>query len=252
MGRQAIDPETNELLDRAIDRSVRVEIHRSTDWMVLPVASARLIKADDESIWLDKPQVIGKSITLSSNSICECYFQLDDEIYGFKTRVQELDVMFKLNESKGTRGIRLNRPTSILDRQRRQNFRTMLVREDDIFVTVHACGTSRVDCVSIDCWREEGQLLDASAAGLGVRIDRPIRKSELEIFDRLFVRFYVPDDPREITLLTELRQARRVLDNTATRLGLMALPWPNTTHLSRTTAPLERYLMQVQRKSRAA
>lgn len=246
-------PGTDEILERALDRSVRIEMHRATDWLVLPVASARLIKADDDSIWLDEPQIIGKTITLSNNSTCECYFVMDDEIYGFKAKVQDLDASFALNESKMIRGIKLKRPTDIIDRQRRQNFRTLLVTEDDIKVTVHSAGTGETpDIVPLDRINDQGMLLDASAAGIGVRVDRPIRKGELEIFDKLFVQFVVPGDPREVAMLTEVRQIRRVLEDTATRLGLMALPWPTNSHLSRTTAPLERYLMQVQRKSRAA
>jgi len=244
------DPDV--ILAEAIDRGVRVEFHRFQSGLLMPVASARLVSADGQHLYLDEPHVIGKSIKLSTNADYECYFRLNDELYYFDGTLEATKAKVDLNNAMRTLGVVMKRPAEVRVRQRRQNFRVSLVQESPIRVMLHRAGADRPDAAPLGSRLDEGHLIDASAAGFAIRVDRPIRDHELSVFDRLFISFIVPEPHHEVRVLTELRQIRRVLDNRSTRLGLMALPWPSHGYLSRATMPLDRYIASVQRKWRAA
>ena len=241
-----------EIMQEAADRNVRVEFHRSTRVIVLPVASGRLIDIEEESLLLDDPQIIGRDTKLEKGSTYDCFFKLNEAMYRFSAPIEGTGELVQLNKRRTITGIRISYPSVLGSGQRRQTFRTSLATDVPIPIKVHTTCNTAPEATPIDAMHDTGVLVDASSSGLGIRIDRPLRAGEIGDWSKLFVGFKIPGEIEYTRLLTEIRQVRRVLDNRATRLGVMVLPWPTSGAVSRATAPLDRYLTQVQRRIRAA
>ncbi len=244
-------PEPDELLTEAIARNLPLELHRVTGDASIPAARARMLGMDDEHIYLETAQTIGRAVRIHAGDSVDAYFNYSDTIFRFRAEIISCSCTVRLNNDKVIEGWAIRRPKDVVPGQRRDSFRTRLIHEDPISVFMHLTSSEQPDCTPIDVRRFIGTLVDASAGGLGIRIDGQ-SASQFKMYDYLFVRFALPDHPEEVELLTEIRQSRSVLDETAARIGIMAIPFPTEREMVRQLQPLNRHLTEVQRRLRSA
>jgi c-di-GMP-binding flagellar brake protein YcgR len=240
------NPTDFELLASGCERNTPVEIHKHTGEAAIPVARARMMCIDDERLYLDEPQTIGRQVRMGKNTGVDAYFAIGEALYTFTTTVASMHCKVKLNESKTLIGMALNLPSDIKQGQRRSRYRTSLAMQAPIPMTMHHASKD-LNSAPIDADRYQGRLVDASEGGFGVMldIDRPMK---FKLFDRWIVRFQIPGEGDPTTLGCELRQVRTIREGEMMKLGLLALPWPTTRALREQMLPMTRYLTSVERR----
>lgn len=241
-----------KLLQTACERSCVVELHRHEHGIATPAARARLLGfSKSGNLLLDKPQVIGRGNPLRVRQSVDAYFQLDDELYAFPTSVTRLDIPIRLNAEKRTFGVEIAVPEQIKRGQRRAAFRTSLALHEPIPVRVHRTDPEKLDQTPVNAHHFTGVITDASDGGFGVRIDNVVY-TRFTLFDRYFLSYRLPDEDEDAVLVCELRQTRRIRDGESSKLGFLVVPWPDQRHVNLVTQPLQRYLMDIQRRTRKA
>jgi len=228
------------------ERNVPIEIHKHTGDATTPVVRARMLWCDDEHVYLDSPQSIGREVRLSRDTPVEAYFAVDGELYAFSAVVASMNCRVRLNSSKVVDGVALTHPAVVKQGQRRARYRTSLALQEPIHVWMHRA-MSDLESAPIDSGLFQGRLVDASDTGFGVLIDGDLAH-RFKVFDRWFIRFLIPGVTEETVFPCEVRQVRTARGGAATRIGLMALPWPSTRELRRKMMPLSRYLASVERQ----
>lgn len=241
-----------ELLRCACERSAVIELHRHDHGVVRPAARARLLGfSKSGNLLLDKPQVIGMGNPLHVRQSVDAYFQIDDELYTFATAITRLDVPVRLNAEKRTFGAEIATPEAIKRGQRRGAFRTSLALHDPLTVRLHRTDVEAPDRTPVNAHHFTGLMTDASDGGFGVRIDN-VPYTRFSLYDLYFLAFRLPDDHEDAVALCELRQTREIRGGESAKLGFLVLPWPSQRHLNRISQPLQRYLMEIQRRTRKA
>lgn len=240
--------ESEKLLKEACARNVPLELHLQTVRGIQPVARGRMLKVDEEYVVLETPQVIGRRVAVFPGQEYEAFFTINETLFTFRTKVVETGCSTKLNQLKYTDGLKLLRPQVVRTGQRREAFRTSLALLEDIPVWVHEASAAEPGLVPVHARRFRGRLVDASAGGVGVLLENTVTR--FNIYDPLFIGFTLPGAPKPIAMLVEIRQSRFVLNDTAVRLGLMFLPWPDQVALTRLAAQLTLFLTEVQRSMR--
>ncbi len=238
------------MLELACARNVPVELHRRGAEGLQPVMRARLIALDEQQLYLDSPQTIGLAQTLTAGEMLVGYFDIGEEMYTFEAAVAHAACHVRLNSEMTVPGLSLTRPARVVTGQRRSFYRRSVAGEGAISVCVHVTDGQRPDVCPLNARRLAGTLVDASEGGFGVNIaDDP--SQPVKQWDQVFVRFTLPGSTIETVLLCQVRQVRALPRVKQVRLGLMALPWPDHRYLNLTTRPLTKYLMDVERRSRA-
>lgn len=236
-------------LEEACARNVPLELHSISYDRAIPAARARMIELDDDYIYLEKPQIIGRNIRLHKSQLFEAFFNFNDVLFTFKTHVADAAAVVRLNRQKIVEGLVLERPPSIQPGQRRQFYRTSLasIPEPICAALQEACDFGEEEPHPDDGnpWMP-ASIVDASAGGFGVRIDDS-NYSRYKIYHNYFLRMTLPDGHTDITVLCELRQVRSLLNGEATKLGLLLLPWPTQAKLNWHIQPLLSYLTELQR-----
>jgi c-di-GMP-binding flagellar brake protein YcgR len=249
MAVKKIQPDPQEilsLLNSCCERNISVEIHKHTGDAAVPVARARMMCTDSERLFLDEPQTIGKEVQMGKNTAVDVYFSLGDKLYTFATTIASMQCKVRLNQTKTLIGMAINLPKKIDQGQRRSRFRTSLALHTPIPVTL--CEASG-DCNScpLDAFRFEGRIVDGSEGGLGILLefDRP---RKFKVFGRWIVEFHIPGESETTVLGCELRQVRTIRENELMKIGIMALPWPNTRAMRERMQPLARHLNSIERQ----
>ncbi len=242
---QATANDPLEPVREACARNVPLELHRRTNRGALPTARGRMIDLDADRIYMETPQVIGRPFRIAPGQEYEAFFQVHDTIFTFSTTVLETDCATRLNHHKFVVGLAISKPEALKIGQRREHFRTSLACEQEISCTLHEAGPGDANQVPIEAKRFTGRLVDASGGGVGVILDGTIARFTL--YDHLFLEFFLPGERQPFCALVEVRQARPTLNDTAVRLGLMFVAWPDQPTFTRTLMPLHHYLNKVQR-----
>lgn len=240
-------------LEDACARNVPLELHSVSYDRAVPAARARMIDLDEDYIYLEKPQIIGRNVRLHKAQLFEAFFNYNDVLFTFKTHVAEPTTAVRLNRQKIVEGLVVERPPAIKPGQRRQYYRTSLASiPEPIHAMIQETGDVADDPQPDDrgAW-QPAAIVDASAGGFGVRIDDG-KYTRYKIYHNYFVRISLPDGRTEITVLCELRQVRSLLNGQATKLGMLLLPWPTQAKLNWHIQPLLSFLTQMQRNRLAS
>lgn len=235
-----------EILAAGCERNARVEIHKHTGDATIPVARARMMCMDEERLYLDEPQTIGKQVEMGKGTAVDAFFSLGDGLFTFSTTVASMNCRVRLNGAKTLIGMALDIPRTIKQGQRRSRYRTSLAMQTPIKVSMHQA-SSDLGSSPIDADRVEGRLVDASEGGFGVMLDfdRPLK---YKLYEKWVVQFHIPGEP-DLTLLgCELRQIRTIREGESMKLGLLALPWPDQRAMRSQMLPLTKYLTSVERR----
>jgi len=240
------------LLRTACERSCVLELHRQENHATTPAARARLLGfSKSGNLLLDRPQIIGRRVPLSSGQTVDAFFQIDDDLYTFSAAVVRMDVPVRLNDEKRVFGAEIEAPSVIKLGQRRAAFRTSLALQDPVPVRLHRTSAEDPHQTPVSAHRFSGVITDGSHTGLGVRIEGA-PYTRFALYDHYFLSFTLPGESRETVLLVELRQTREIKSGEAAKLGFLILPWPTQRAADLATQPLQRFLMDVQRRTRRA
>ena len=237
-------------LEAACARNTPLELHSLAQDRTIPAARARMIELDDEHLYLEKPQIIGRNVRLSAGQEFMAFFSYNDILFEFRCKVVESRATVRLNRRKLVEGLVITRPADVKPGQRRQFYRTSVVAREPVPARLQPAPEGEHPEPDETATWSDAAIVDASAGGFGVRID-DANYSRFRVYQNYFVRFTVPDSGREIVTLCELRQVRPILDGQATRLGMLLLPWPSQSRLSWQLQPLLAYLTNIQRSKLA-
>ncbi|MEC9372290.1 MAG: PilZ domain-containing protein [Planctomycetota bacterium] len=238
------------LLEEACARNVPLEIHRRSPNGSVPCARGRMIWLDENNIYIEQPQTIGREVRLAPNQHVDAFFSLHGEIYGFPSIMFDTDCTIRLNTAKTIRGMSLVRPAELRPGQRRSHYRVSLACQDPIPAIMHATAEETVDAAPWPYQPFSGTIVDASAGGFGVIISHAHARP-LEIYDPLFIHFQVPGGTEPLLFLCEIRQIRPLRADLDDKLGLMIVTWPDQRAMTRSIQPLLRMITDIERKSRS-
>jgi c-di-GMP-binding flagellar brake protein YcgR len=243
---QASAVQASNVLDEVCARNVSVELHAGAIRDRIVVSRTRILHADDETLYLDKPRTEGRSVAWSAGDVIDVHFSFRGKRYCFRSRVRQAHVIVNINATTRVRGISIVRPASIDSGQRRSDFRVSVASYDPIVVCMHDAPSIRPDVCPIDAGRFAGRLVNISVGGASVRVGSEQRRS-FQDGDYFFISFSVPGEGCEQVFLAELRHARRILDGDAHLLGLQFQNWPEFEMRSKRKS-LSRIVTDVERK----
>lgn len=131
--------------------------------------------------------------------------------------------------------------------QRRRHYRVSMVGAQPIPVQLrrlHPAGAGSSAAVVSPLF--EGTLVNLSIGGVAIRVEAG-PGSDIEVGDRLPLRFVLPDEIEPFAFLGVVRQVR-VVDGRAKRLGVTFEPWPSERHHALGQERLQRYIAAIQRR----
>lgn len=238
----------DEVLTEACDRNTAVELHVHMRGGGLVVAKSRIVKIDDQQLYLDKPEATGQKLNLQDGLPLDVHFAIRRERFFFKSTLTDARAHINVNEHNKIIGLTIARPTAIKSGQRRNDFRVELANMRRIDVLLHDAATVKPDLCPLDTKRFSAELIDVSAGGLRVKVDRSER-DEFHATDRFFALFPLPDDLRtDAVFLVKPVHWSASEDRSQNFVGLQLIPWPevefarNQRRLARFVAKIERQL----------
>ena len=235
-----------KLLEEACDRNLPVELHHRRQNDDLTVARSRILAADDDYLYIDRPQCIGGSVEFVPGQKLEAYISYCDMLYMFKTEVISPACLVRLNKQKRVNGMSLSRPGRVKPGQRRAHFRVSLACSEPVHVRLHAASYVDPEICPLDARRVHGMLVDVSLGGASVLING-VGYSTFNVGDLFFMSFTLPEDEREFMYLVRVRQTRPIPDGTACRLGIQFENWPTERDLRLQQQLLQQFITQMQR-----
>jgi len=141
---------------------------------VTVIARTRLLGINDENLIFDSLQYRPNSDRIPVGATVEARFLLDGKRYGFVSRFLKDRVVFQLNKQQRLRGIALAKPASVSEEQRRNNFRVSLVGSKATPVSIVRAHDQISDACRIDGYVGTGQIVNLSASGMGLQVDRSV------------------------------------------------------------------------------
>jgi c-di-GMP-binding flagellar brake protein YcgR len=234
------------ILAAACARNVPVEIHHRDHGDGVNVCKSRLIRMDDANLYLDRPQCIGGAVAFHKDQSLSVYFALDEQLYMFRARVVNEELLVKLNEHKMVLGIALTRPDGLESGQRRLSYRVSLAAADEIAVDLHGASSADPNACPLNARRFSGRLVDLSLGGAALRVRGAVHTS-FRHGECFFMSFELPGEEGELRCLAQVRQSRDIQNGAATRLGVRFIPWPTETSIRQQQVVLQRFVTKVQR-----
>lgn len=245
--RNAQGSEDDALIEEACDRNAPIELQYESSDGELLVARTRLLGFDETHVYLDRPQSIGDDVRFRRGQRVEGYMLLHDVRYAFATVVEDLATLVEINATKRTVGMVLRRPATVRESQRRSHFRVAVLSEGPITAAVHAADPGHPGACPIDAGRAEATLLNLSAGGAGLLMERG-QGGWISAGDHLFMTFQLPEEEEPICFLVDVRQCTMGADSSTRRVGVRIRAWPTPRSVERTRERLQRYITAVQRK----
>ena len=246
------DPDAIGKLDDACARNAVIEIHRQDNYEAVPAARGRMLLIRDDLLFVAEPQVIGRESRLAPGKEVDAYFSADGVMLHFESEIVSTTETIRLNEEKRVQAYTLTLPTRVIPGQRRSYYRTLVLNQDRIEITLrHVHSVEPIQCAAHEP-PFVGSLVDGSPLGFGANIPNTTAW-RFALYDAFFLSFQIPEEAHgEFTTLVEIRQSRDIETIGVARLGMMMLPWPNRRDHVRSLQPILRWLKKVDRLSRRA
>ncbi len=241
------DDASQAVLEVACARNLPITILYFSDDDTAIILRSRLLGFDAEHLYLDRPRSIEGPTVIREEQEFDVFFNLNGIRHGFPSRVVARSQIVAINDRKGTDGVVIERPATLLRAQRRADYRVKLLDRDTILLNVHTAFPGQEGACEIDAHRFRGALVDLSAGGAGLLIAAP-DASFLAVDDELFVLFDLPDDAEPLSLLVDVRQIRDHGSGTDKHIGVSFRPWPTGHDHRHVQRRLRRFVALVQRE----
>jgi len=236
-----------DVLVSACERNAVIELHRRDNNESIPAARGRMLSLREDVLYIAEPQIIGRDARLSPGTAIDAFFLADDVMLHFTSEIISTTEMLRLNKDKRVRGYSIAAPTSIAPGQRRSYYRTLVLSEGVVHVTLHpVTSTDPIQC-PIDATPVVGTLIDGSPLGFGVNVPNAGIKI-LRLYETFFLSFTIPRVNIDITTLVELRQNREIDSIGARSLGLLTVPWPTLRKHNLAMQPVLHWFNEAQRR----
>lgn len=247
---QPIHPD--RIIAEAVQRDHRLELHYMSNSGEVMVGHTRMVGCDGQTITVAAPQGVGKAVHFHTDKACDAYLFLEQQMYRFKTTVVSSACRVRLNERMMISGMLIARPNEVIEGQRRANYRSTLLHDEPLAVVLHETDgeAEGPNFCPLEGVTIHGRLVDISEGGLGVRVETGLY-SRFKIGMLFFAETRLNDVNADLYALVELRQARPILEGTATKLGFMFRAWPDVRTFRRNLDPIRRLVVQLERTKAA-
>lgn len=242
--------ETLILLDEAASRNIAIELHYMDAAGQLMVGRTRVLGMDDERIYLDMPQSIGKEVRYLCGQRVTAHVQMYGTRYEFNAIVSESRCPVQLNRAKRVEGMALWKPRMAQESQRRHDYRVSFTMVDPVNLLFHEATDPTGHSCLVTARRMQGRVANLSLGGVGVRVDVP-PTDKFKIAQRWFLSFQLGDQKDNFLMLAELRHFRSILNDQASIIGFQFLQWPDRHELQRQQQRISRHLTEIQRRQKA-
>jgi c-di-GMP-binding flagellar brake protein YcgR len=247
-----------QALELACARNAPVEVFLADAGPTDPPARGRMLELREGGLVIEKVQIIGRRVGFTAGTLIDAYFTYNNAIFHFRTRVVSSAGVVQLNRQKVVVSLTLAPPQRVEPGQRRGVYRVPFAARAQIPVHIWEldaedpsmeAGPSSPPPESQPAGEAHytGMLVDASDTGLGVVLS-DVAHTRFKVFQRLQVRFALPDDPEPMCFTCEVRHTREVHEGAA-RLGLLFDTTPRECSASQVRR-LVGYLVEVQRTRR--
>ena len=248
MGRAAKQtPQAHALLSRVRDRNSNLEIQFEDEDGVLVVAKCRVIELDDQYVYLDEPQCIGRDLKLRPRQQIDAYLTVDETLYVFRASVNRLKCLVKLNDRKRVVGVVLERPRNIAAGQRRRYFRVSLLGQEPVPVKLHGALNDGSGATAIETWQASGSLINLSVSGAAVRVDN-VAPRVIPVDSNLFLNFHLPGNDEPFRFMARVRQVREIDQGIALRVGIDFMPKPSRRYVQIQQRLVQKFVTEIQRE----
>ena len=183
------------------------------------------------------PQAID---AIEPGATVHCQIPIDDYWCSFDAHVVTMP-----SEATGDR-LLLRCGNEVVVEQRRRHYRVSMLGETPIPVELRLLHPGDDGGAAIVSPLFEGTLVNLSVGGVAIRVEAG-PGSDVQVGDRLPLRFALPDELEPFAFLGVVRQVRAV-DGRATRLGVTFEPWPSERHQALGQERLQRYIAAIQRR----
>jgi c-di-GMP-binding flagellar brake protein YcgR len=243
------------IIQEACDRNIPLELHYVNTNMSAQryesdvlYAQTRLLGVDDQKIYLDSPQSIGKIVHLRLGWKVHAFFTIQKTLYSFDSTVTDLRCMVVLNREKTVVGMCMATPAKIRAGQRREDHRISLLGQMLVKVHIHETIKDNPNACPIGAKRFQAQGVNISRGGMSVRMEGEERFL-LRFGQWYFLSFTFPTEPDPFLFLVELRCIRDVEKSESRRFGFQFLRWPDPIRTREKQARLGRILATLERTS---
>lgn len=241
-----------EVLQQACDRNTPLELHyinpgyaASTMEPETLRAQTRLLSLQPDSLLVDFPQDIGRTLRLRSGHHARAYFTVGETIYHFPTTITELQYRMELNQEKRIIGCRLARPERIITAQRREDHRVSVAAQDGFSVAIHEAGSDILTAIPLKARRGIGRIVNISRGGMGIRIDGE-QRLKFRPGQYCFYSFSLPTASTPIIILGEFQHSRN-LGRDACLMGVQFLRWPDPAEYRTRIGTIGRFIVDLER-----
>jgi len=240
--------DTAALLAEACERNAVIELHRKDNSESIPAARGRMLIVRDDVLYIAEPQLIGRDARLHPGTAVDAFFLAGDVMLQFTSEILSTNEMLRLNNRKRIRGFAIAAPAAITPGQRRAYYRTLVVSEGPVKVTLTpVLSIDPLQC-PVDGQPIYGTLIDGSPLGFGVNAPAESLRG-VKLYDLFFLSFAIPKSEEPITVLVELRQDRDLGEIGYRRLGFLNHLWPSRREHTFAMQPVLRWINDVQRRA---
>jgi c-di-GMP-binding flagellar brake protein YcgR len=230
--------DTVRVLRQACQRNTPAELHFPHEGAGLITARVRMLRIEEDQIYVDRPQAGGSPLSLDPGRSVTVHFLVGGTRYAFDSRIRRPHCLVQLNASQQIAGTALAIPAEVRQQQRRADFRLSLAGYEGVVAKIHAGVREGGGSCAIDARVVSARLVNISTGGLGVLLDTSATAG-WRVGAVFFMSFSLPEVEVEFCMMTELRHLERIHEGASTVAGFIFLPWE--------LCPLQPYARRISR-----
>jgi c-di-GMP-binding flagellar brake protein YcgR len=235
----------DHLLEKACARNTPVELHyEQSDGQVISCRT-RLLKLLSDRILVESPSQASEIPAIPAQGPIGVHLLLNGTRFEFVSAILDVGLKARLNRYTLVRAVALRRPTDIRESQRRSSYRITLAAKS---LTVTLAPAHREIPSACDARGPviHARLADLSAGGCAVLVDRK-HEDLLDVGQRLYLIFELPDEPEAFNMLVEVRHTQTVGASRSVKAGMAFVPWEGS-NLKTESLRITRFIARIERK----
>jgi len=219
----AIEP-VEQFLESVCARESAAELHFERTDGELVVARVRLLMFSDSELLADRPVYTDNGSKIPTGETLKVHISIRGNRYEFESAIESEFRRAPGHTPWAGPGIALRKPEAVAPSQRRASVRVSVLGCDPIHViSARPCSSGASAC-SLEGPVYLGWMVDVSAGGLSMVLDRQAAKL-VRRGDRLFMTFCLPGVEGTFNLLGSVRHLREVAEGESIRLAAAFRPW---------------------------